>query len=298
MRNHWTVLIISKKDEGIKRFKISAVGIIVSFILLIGLLSFSCIAGYRLYTLRSEISCIEEVKTRNIEQKQQISMISEKLVALDKEMSDIRNYNRHLCSIAKVKIDTPEQIIGIGGGGADSIMKPPLLTEKILTKKLHSNIKQLGDDIGIEKQVSRELLEELERQRSIVAHTPSIWPTRGWLTSRFGWRSSPFTGKREFHKGVDIASRKNTPIYAPADGIVTSYCRNGGYGNFLVINHGYGIVTRYGHLAKSAVEAGQMVKRGDNIAYIGNTGRSTGSHLHYEVMVNGIHVNPKRYMLK
>ncbi|MCD6569956.1 MAG: M23 family metallopeptidase, partial [Deltaproteobacteria bacterium] len=188
------------------------------------------------------------------------------------------------------------------GGGGGTLMgsecSPEIITETILARNLHSHIKQLGDSIHIEKEVSKELLARLERQRSIMAHTPSIWPVRGWLTSPFGWRKSPFTGEREFHKGVDIAARKGTPIYAPADGIVTSYGPNGAFGDFLVINHGYGIVTRYGHLLKSYVSPSRYVHKGDIVACVGNTGRSTGPHLHYEVLVNGVHVNPKRYMLK
>ena len=301
MKSHWTILVLSKENRGVKKYKVSPVPFLVVSVLFAAATCFSGYAGYKLYDIRSDISRVDHLKERNIDQSRQIALLSEKVATLDGEMSILRSYNRHLSGIAKVDLNTPEEIIGIGGGGSDSIGSgnTEVLTEKILTRKLHSHIKQLGDDISIEEEVSRELLAQLERQHSLLAHTPSAWPTRGWITSRFGWRKSPFTGKKEFHKGVDIASRKGTPIYAPADGIVTSYYRNGGYGNFLVINHGYGIVSRYGHLLKSNnIKVGQRVCKGDKIAFLGNTGRSTGSHVHYEVLMNGIHVNPQRYMLK
>jgi murein DD-endopeptidase MepM/ murein hydrolase activator NlpD len=302
MRSHWTILVLSKENQGIRKYKISRALILLVFIVLVGLAGFSGFAGYKLYNLRTDLSKISQIKHKNMEQSRQISVLSEKVSTLDEEMSILRSYNRHLSGIAKIDLSNTEEIIGIGGGGAESIgigKSTEILTEKILARKLHSHIKQLGDDISIEKEVSKELLAQIERQRSLMAHTPSAWPTRGWMTSRFGWRNSPFTGKREFHKGVDIASRKGTPIVSPADGVITAYYKNGGYGNFLVINHGYGIVTRYGHLLKSNnIKIGQRVQKGDKIAFIGNSGRSTGSHLHYEVLINGIHVSPQRYMLK
>ncbi|HPJ92282.1 MAG TPA: M23 family metallopeptidase [Deltaproteobacteria bacterium] len=302
MRSHWTILVLSKENRGVGKFKMSPLFVLVVSLIIAAITGFSVYAGYKLYVLRSDLARVDQIKEINRDQSRQIELLSEKVASLDGEMSILRSFNRHLSGIAKVDLNTPEEIIGVGGGGAESIgtgQSTEVLTEKILARKLHSHIKQLGDDISIEKDVARELLAQIERQRSLMAHTPAAWPTRGWITSHFGWRNSPFTGKKEFHKGVDIASRKGTPIYAPADGIVTSYYKNGGYGNFLVINHGYGIVTRYGHLLKSNdIQVGQRVRKGDKIAFLGNTGRSTGSHVHYEVLVNGIHVNPQRYMLK
>ncbi|MDT8273462.1 MAG: M23 family metallopeptidase, partial [Desulfomonilia bacterium] len=263
-----------------------------------GLLGFSVVSGYVLFSLYSDQGSLVHIDGKNPEQTRQLALLSEKVLLLDQEMSELRGYNRHLSQIAKLDLLAPEEMVGLGGGGADSFgsgLTSELLTEKILTRRLHSHIKQLGDDISVEKEVSREILAQIERERSLMAHTPSIWPTRGWITSRYGWRASPFTSQREFHKGIDIAGRKDTPVVAPADGIVTAYYNYGGFGNFLVLNHGFGIVTRYAHLSWADVEVGQMVKRGEKIANIGNTGRSTGTHLHYEVLVNGNHVNPQRY---
>jgi murein DD-endopeptidase MepM/ murein hydrolase activator NlpD len=137
----------------------------------------------------------------------------------------------------------------------------------------------------------------LQDKRVQLANTPSIWPARGWFTSGFGYRISPFTGLRQMHEGIDISNRIGSPAYAPGDGLVTNIGREWGFGKILVISHGFGITTRYGHLSKINVKIGQKVKRGQKIAEIGSTGRSTGPHLHYEVKVNGVPVNPLKYIL-
>jgi len=131
----------------------------------------------------------------------------------------------------------------------------------------------------------------------MLAHTPSIWPVHGWVTSGFGFRTNPFTGLNQMHEGLDIANRAGTPVIAPADGIVSDTGRDASYGNVVVISHGFGMITRFNHLSKIFVRAGQRVKRGDKIAEVGTTGMSTGPHLHYEVRVNGIPVNPLRYIV-
>jgi murein DD-endopeptidase MepM/ murein hydrolase activator NlpD len=300
VKSSWTILILSKENKGIRKFSLSpliASLVICSFAFLA---AFSGYAGYKLYHLRLDLSRVASIKQKSVEQSRQIVALSEKVSMLDEEMNILRTFNRHLVGITKVDLNASDELNGIGGGSEpiQAANSTEALTEKILTRELHSHIKQLGDDIVIERDVAKDLLAEIERQRSLLAHTPGTWPTRGWVTSRYGWRNSPFTGKREYHKGVDIASRKGTPIHAPADGIVTSYHKNGAYGNFMVINHGYGIVSRYAHLSGSVAEVGQHIRKGEKIALVGNTGRSTGSHLHYEVLVNGIHVNPQRYMLK
>jgi murein DD-endopeptidase MepM/ murein hydrolase activator NlpD len=141
------------------------------------------------------------------------------------------------------------------------------------------------------------LFETLEGQRNLLASTPAIRPSSGWMTSRFGYRTSPFTGRKEFHKGVDIANRKGTAILATADGIVSFAGQKGAMGNIVVIDHGHGLVTRYAHLSKALKKRGEAVKRGDIIAQMGNSGRSTGPHLHYEVQLNGVPVNPAKYIL-
>jgi len=136
----------------------------------------------------------------------------------------------------------------------------------------------------------------VERRRSLADATPSIWPVAGWLTSSYGSRRDPFTGNRDFHPGLDISATYGEPVFAPATGTVSSAGLNGAYGNLLVIDHGFGIVTKYGHLSRFAVMNGQQVNRGDVIGYVGSTGRSTSPHLHYEIWANDTLTNPMRLL--
>jgi murein DD-endopeptidase MepM/ murein hydrolase activator NlpD len=136
----------------------------------------------------------------------------------------------------------------------------------------------------------------VERRRSLADATPSIWPVAGWLTSSFGNRRDPFTGGGDFHPGLDISASTGDQVLSPATGIVSMAGWNGSYGNMVVIDHGYGIVTKYGHLSRFAVMNGQQVSRGDVIGFVGSTGRSTSSHLHYEVWANGKLTNPMKLL--
>jgi len=123
-----------------------------------------------------------------------------------------------------------------------------------------------------------------------------VWPTRGWITSRFGYRTSPFTGRRQHHGGIDIATKQDTPIIAPATGRVSFVGSKGPLGNAVVLDHGYGVRTFFGHTHEIHVKIGDQVERGQLIASVGSTGRSTGPHLHYSVEVGGKSVNPMNYI--
>ena len=126
--------------------------------------------------------------------------------------------------------------------------------------------------------------------------TPNMWPADGWLSASYGYREDPFTGERDYHPAIDISTRSGQPVYATATGRVTEASRNGDYGKLIQIAHGFGLVTRYGHLADYAVEVGDTVERGEIIGYVGSTGRATGAHVHYEVLVNGRTLNPLRLL--
>lgn len=133
---------------------------------------------------------------------------------------------------------------------------------------------------------------DVDRRNALAEATPSIWPAEGWLTSTMGARRDPITGGRAYHPGLDIAGDRGAPVYASAAGRVTHVGYQGAYGNLIVIDHGFGLETRYGHLSAFKVKAGQYVKRGDVIGLLGSTGRTTGTHLHYEVLANGRLLNP------
>jgi len=136
----------------------------------------------------------------------------------------------------------------------------------------------------------------VDRRNALAAATPSIWPAQGWLSSTMGHRVNPINGGDDFHAGLDIAADRGQPVYATAAGTVKQIGYQGGYGNLIVLDHGFGLETRYGHLLNYAVKTGAKVKRGDVIGHVGSTGRSTGYHLHYEVLANGKLLNPLKLL--
>jgi murein DD-endopeptidase MepM/ murein hydrolase activator NlpD len=137
---------------------------------------------------------------------------------------------------------------------------------------------------------------KIESQQALAKATPSMWPVTGWISSLFGRRPDPFTGEPDFHAGLDISATLGTPVVATADGTIESAEYNGNYGRSIVIEHGFGIATRFGHLSSYNVRAGQEVRRGQVIGYVGSTGRATNDHLHYEILVNGQPINPIRLL--
>jgi murein DD-endopeptidase MepM/ murein hydrolase activator NlpD len=145
---------------------------------------------------------------------------------------------------------------------------------------------------GLESRL-RNVRTQVEQREKLAAAIPSIWPTEGfWLTGYFGGRADPFSGEREFHAGLDLSTDKGQPVHATADGKVELAAYSGDYGNLIVIQHGFGLTTRYGHLSAYAVKPDQTVRRGQVIGYVGATGRATGAHLHYEILSNGQLIDP------
>jgi murein DD-endopeptidase MepM/ murein hydrolase activator NlpD len=137
---------------------------------------------------------------------------------------------------------------------------------------------------------------DVEQRQALASATPSIWPVTGWLSSPYGARRDPFTGDSDFHPGLDISSPQGEPVLAPADGTVSFAGASGNYGNLLVVDHGFGIVTKFGHLSRFAARTGQTIRRGDVLGFVGTTGRSTSPHLHYEIWMNGQLTNPLRLL--
>jgi murein DD-endopeptidase MepM/ murein hydrolase activator NlpD len=143
---------------------------------------------------------------------------------------------------------------------------------------------------GLESRL-RYVRRDVERREALASSTPSIWPAHGWLTGTFGGRSDPFSGEPAFHQGLDISTDKGQPVFATADGSVESATYTGDYGNLVVLRHGFGLSTRYGHMSGFNVKPGETVKRGAVIGFVGSTGRATGSHLHYEIIDKGKIIN-------
>jgi murein DD-endopeptidase MepM/ murein hydrolase activator NlpD len=256
---------------------------------------------FQYFYLIGETWELNSLQKETIAQKLQIQIFANRIEDLKKQMVRLREFDAKLRIIADIgpsKVNT--EFLGMGGAEAAS----PL--EKMIENKENPNemVKKMEQDISMLSSASlqqeasfQELSDVMKEHQSLWTATPSIWPVKGWLTSGFGNRVSPFTGEVGLHKGIDIAARPETPITAPAAGIVRYDGFESGFGREVRVDHGYGMETIYGHMAKSAVKVGQRIKRGDVIGYVGNTGLSTGPHLHYEVHVNSVPVNPLKYII-
>ncbi|MBM4120878.1 MAG: hypothetical protein FJ248_08295 [Nitrospira sp.] len=185
----------------------------------------------------------------------------------------------------------------IGQAPAPVLAGAPPSGDLLTVNKVQEDISWLERQSKVEEQVLDALIEAAKDKAGRWAAMPSIWPVHGWVTSGFGPRVSPFTGLLAMHDGLDIGAAPNTSVQAPASGYVVSAGFEAKMGNVIQVDHGYGIETEYGHLAKILVKKGQKVKRGDVIALVGSTGRSTGPHLHYMVKIKGQSVNPRDYIL-
>jgi murein DD-endopeptidase MepM/ murein hydrolase activator NlpD len=174
-------------------------------------------------------------------------------------------------------------------GTPDSVVAPILKTGFGSTDRALAVLSEL---LGAMSSRLDSVRDGVERRHALAAATPSIWPVAGWLTSSYGTRTDPFNDEKSFHPGLDISADYGAPVLATADASVVSAGYNGAYGNMVVLDHGFGITTKYGHLSRIAVMESQSIKRGDVIGYVGSTGRSTGSHLHYEIWMNGRLTNP------
>ncbi|SHN72144.1 M23 family metallopeptidase [Desulfovibrio litoralis] len=233
------------------------------------------------------------------EQERQLVSLNSKIRLVYDDIARVQQFDSKL----RVMLNIDKDPIEINEPGTDNNNSPTnmnflqLHRQELMTRKMHLFLNLLNNDIRLEEVKQQELVKILRNNKELLVSTPSIWPAEGTLTSGFGMRGSPFTGTQTMHKGLDISNRPGTPIYAPAKGTVTFSQYDGAYGNTLIIDHGNSLSTRYSHMLRAAAKEGQTVQRGEVIGYIGNSGRSTGPHLHYEVRIGGVPVNPMRYIL-
>ena len=236
-----------------------------------------------------------------IHQREQIQKFAREINTFKQKLVQLDQFKQSIRIIANIdNTNNGRGLFGVGGSAPEDLNPSIELTRRHqgLIKDMHRQMGQLNTARANQQEDFESLLVKLESQRNLLAHTPAIRPVKGgWITSKFGYRRSPFTSKREFHKGLDIANRKGSPIVASADGVVSFAGRKGLFGNMVIIDHGHGIVTRYAHLDKITGEKGAQVRRGTVIGHMGNSGRSTGPHLHYEVRLNGVPMNPTKYIL-
>ena len=243
---------------------------------------------------------LNQLRQQTQEQKSKIHFFASKIEDLEKQLSRLKDFDKRIRIIANLEKSQETTLFTGMGGPSPSDIREKLKAERDemgLAQQMRSDVERLESEAASQEQSLSELENLLQNKKEMLVHTPSIWPVHGWVTSGFGFRTNPFTGLNQMHEGLDIANRIGTPVIAPADGIVSNTGRDSFYGSVVIISHGFGMITRFFHLSKILVRAGQRVKRGDKIAEVGMTGMSTGPHLHYEVRVDGIPVNPLRYIV-
>lgn len=293
-----TVFLLPDGENSVRQFRLP---MLTPTLLLIFSISFAVLLFWFLhdyYAMKSQMPHLVQLENETSQKKEQIVHLAKRIDQITQELNSQKELSRKLKVMVNLETDGDEAH-GLGGPGPifSDQQDTEVKDEKELVRLMHRTLDNLENEMAVGEKEKTDLYEFFENQKLLLASTPSIWPTKGWMSSRFGYRISPFTGRKEFHKGLDIATRMSAPIIAPADGIVSFTGRDGGFGRVVTIKHGYGLVTKYAHLKKSLVKKGQSVKRGETIALVGNSGRSTGPHLHYEVHLNNIAVDPLRYIL-
>jgi murein DD-endopeptidase MepM/ murein hydrolase activator NlpD len=311
MRNKITFVILGNSGAPAKQICTSKSTLLVLCSVTLAVFAAVGYIVYDYYNLRNTSSKLQNreryIASQSEEighQRQQIQEFANEINVLKSKLLALNSFEKKIRIIANIeKPNESDSIFGVGGSvPADLDAKIPLKEKHYgLMRSMHEQIEEINRASAGQQEDLESLLKSLEDQQNLLASTPAIRPisrdVKSWVTSRFGYRKSPFTGRREFHKGFDIASRKGTPVLATADGIVTFAGKKGLLGKTIVIDHGHGIKTRYGHNHKLLKKRGDKVKRWETIALMGSTGRSTGPHTHYEVHLNGIPVNPEKYIL-
>ncbi|MCA2979751.1 MAG: M23 family metallopeptidase [Myxococcaceae bacterium] len=296
----FTLIVVPDRHSEVRRLRLRRAWVIQA---LVGCSVLALVAVALVVHYGSVVSEAQEnpaLRDENLKLKSEIAVIREQLAHVQGTLDRVERFDQKLRAITL--LSDPQRNLAMGpteaapaAGSADNQFVRSSGQESPAT--LAAKLDKLSAEATRQEQSLQELQAYFAGQKSLLASVPSVWPTRGWVTSDFGSRVDPYTSERVMHAGIDIAGPHGKEIIAPSDGTVVFSGLEGGYGNVIVIDHGYGIKTRYGHLASLRVKAGERVKRGDLIAAMGNTGRSTGPHLHYEVRVNGIAQNPRKFIL-
>ena len=305
-KREYTLMIVPHHGKSVFRIAVpiqmvKAVAVLCGVLVTVAAASYcSTYFNYRHVTnvAMAERTELEQLRTINNRQAQQIEQLAQATAVLQEDMSKLNQLDSELRRLVNSEDTTAVSRSGgsrpglaANGGQGGPVVKPQVQELDGLVKELQAAAKERQQSLA-------GLKESILAQKAQQSVTPSIWPAGGEVTSRFGWRSSPWGGGGgDWHPGIDIAGDYGTPIYAAADGFVIGSAYNsGGYGNLVEIDHGNGIVTLYGHNSRNVAVSGAQVKKGDLIAYMGSTGASTGSHLHYEIRVNGTPVNPASFL--
>jgi len=305
LSNETFTLIVVPADATaqVKRFQLRRRWVLQAVVALSAVVLVAVTAAAHYFSVVSEAKENPALRDENLRLKAELASIHERLTHVDATLDRVERFDQKLRAITL--LSDPQRNLAMGptendpatnvaNGGENQFVRSK---EPVNPAQLSGKLDKVSAEATRQEQSLQELQAYFQDQKSLLASTPSVWPVRGWVTSDFGTRLDPYTSERVMHAGLDIAGPHGKEVISPSDGTVVFAGLEGGYGNVLVIDHGYGIKTRYGHLAALRVKAGQKVKRGETIAALGNTGRSTGPHLHYEVRVNGIAQNPRKFIL-
>ncbi len=244
---------------------------------------------------------ITELRRQNVVLATQLASIEQKMGGIKTKLKDLEKFDNDLRILADLpKLD--EDVRGVGTGGSEDINNfaleelPVALKNK--TRNANMNLDQFTRQVDLQLNSFIEIEKQLNNNQAKVRHTPSIRPVMvGYLKSKYGNRIDPFLDIMRHHDGIDIAAEIGTPVYAPADGVIIKVQNDRvGYGRHILIDHGYGINTLYGHLSKIDVKVGQKVKRWDKLGEVGRTGKATGYHLHYEVLISEHPIDPMNFI--
>lgn len=300
----YTIMVVPSATSKVKTIKVSGklMNTILSVCLALTLGSGFFIYDY--FSVKSQMTELERLRTETRSQRLKLNAFAQQIIDVEKEMNRLRKFDsviRGVFDLDGSPMVTPNSRSGgMGGSRAEDLSaNPELLEGKIsnLSKQMEKDLDRLKGETATRESSLGQLVQFLQEKRSLMRATPSIWPVKGLLTSNFQRRVDPFTGRLERHMGLDIATNEGVPVVSPADGVVVNVGREAGLGRTVSVDHGFGFATRYGHNSRVVVADGQRVKRGQIIAYVGNTGRSTGPHLHYEVTRNGVPVNPSDFIM-
>lgn len=267
-------------------------------VLVAGIVVLAIILSFIYNMLSVTVSEVDRTRLRQLTRenevvRKELKKLENEVVDLSGTIDSLESYDQKLRTYASLQpIDKGIQDIPTSNNRADS--------GKIDYQNINELSKRLDNLLNraeLQSQSFKELVDHIDEKRYLRDHTPSIAPVQGWFVSGYGYRLDPFTGNIKMHEGIDIAGPIGTPIVAPADGIVKTVMEKPGFGLTIEIVHGYGLVTFYAHCQRANIEAGATVKRGDIIAFLGDTGKSTGPHLHYEIRVSQVPVNPINYII-
>ncbi len=299
----FTLIVVPDQDSHVRRYRVQK-SFLVQIATGFGLFAL-LVAGASVHYFQVAKDAAENriLREENLTLKTQLRSIRERVDHIGSTLDRVERFDQKLRALTL--LSDPQRNLAMGpvepggqkpGEGGDNRFTRLSASETPVV--VAGRLDKLSAEATRQEQSLQELQAYFQDQKSLLASIPSTWPARGWVTSDFGQRLDPYTADRVMHAGMDIAAPHGKEVLAPSDGTVVFSGLEGGYGNVLVLDHGYGIKTRYGHLSQLMVKAGEQVRRGQHVAAIGNTGRSTGPHLHYEVRVNGIPQNPRKFILE